>query len=73
MLAIPMGVSGVLMILLVHAHDPERDVAHGRADACRHCNSNSILIVDFAHRLEEQGMSVMDAVITAAGCACGRS
>ena len=28
-------------------------------------NSNSILIVDFAHRLEEQGLPVMDAVITA--------
>jgi multidrug efflux pump subunit AcrB len=27
-------------------------------------NSNSILIVDFAHRLEEQGLSVTDAVIT---------
>ena len=26
--------------------------------------SNSILIVDFAHRLREQGMSVNDAVIT---------
>ena len=26
--------------------------------------SNSILIVEFAHRLEEQGMSVEDAVIT---------
>ena len=28
-------------------------------------NSNSILIVDFAHRLEEQGLSIADAVITA--------
>jgi multidrug efflux pump subunit AcrB len=28
-------------------------------------DSNSILIVDFAHRLEEQGLSVSDAVITA--------
>src|SRR6202012_2364288 len=28
-------------------------------------DSNSILIVDFAHKLEEQGMSVADAVITA--------
>src|SRR5208283_4046826 len=28
-------------------------------------NSNSILIVDFAHRLEEQGLGVRDAVITA--------
>ena len=27
--------------------------------------SNSILIVDFAHRLEEQGLSVADAVVTA--------
>jgi hydrophobic/amphiphilic exporter-1 (mainly G- bacteria), HAE1 family len=28
-------------------------------------DSNSILIVDFAHRLEEQGLTVKDAVITA--------
>jgi multidrug efflux pump subunit AcrB len=28
-------------------------------------DSNSILIVDFAHKLEEQGLSVADAVITA--------
>jgi multidrug efflux pump subunit AcrB len=28
-------------------------------------DSNSILIVDFAHRLEEEGHSVKDAVITA--------
>jgi len=27
--------------------------------------SNSILIVDFAHRLEDQGLSVNDAIITA--------
>jgi multidrug efflux pump subunit AcrB len=27
-------------------------------------NSNSILIVDFAHKLEEQGLPVLDAVIT---------
>jgi multidrug efflux pump subunit AcrB len=28
-------------------------------------DSNSILIVDFAHKLEEQGLSVQDAAITA--------
>jgi multidrug efflux pump subunit AcrB len=28
-------------------------------------DSNSILIVDFAHKLEEQGLAVEDAVITA--------
>jgi multidrug efflux pump subunit AcrB len=28
-------------------------------------DSNSILIVDFAHKLEEQGLSVTDAAITA--------
>jgi multidrug efflux pump subunit AcrB len=28
-------------------------------------NSNSILIVDFAHRLEAQGLTVTDAVVTA--------
>jgi len=28
-------------------------------------DSNSILIVDFAHRLREQGIPVMDAIVTA--------
>jgi multidrug efflux pump subunit AcrB len=28
-------------------------------------NSNSILIVDFAHRLEAQGLTVTDAIVTA--------
>jgi multidrug efflux pump subunit AcrB len=28
-------------------------------------DSNSILIVDFAHRLENEGMPVLDAVVTA--------
>ena len=35
MLAIPMGVSGVLLILSVHAHDFECHVAHGCSDAGR--------------------------------------
>jgi multidrug efflux pump subunit AcrB len=60
MLAIPMGFVGVLVILpLTHTTLMGVLMLVGIAD------SNSILIVDFAHKLEEQGLSVTDAVITA--------
>src|SRR5579883_1250207 len=65
MLAIPMGFIGVLIILpLTHTTLNVMSLMSvlmliGIAD------SNSILIVDFAHKLEEQGLSVADAVITA--------
>ena len=46
-------------------HDSECDVSMGVLMLIGIADSNSILIVDFAHKLEEQGMSVSDAVITA--------
>jgi len=64
MLAIPMGVSGVLIILLLTHTTLNVMSLMGVLMLVGIANSNSILIVDFAHRLEEQGLSVTDAVIT---------
>jgi HAE1 family hydrophobic/amphiphilic exporter-1 len=65
MLAIPMGFVGVLIILpLTHTTLNVMSLM-GVLMLIGIADSNSILIVDFAHKLEEQGMSVSDAVITA--------
>jgi multidrug efflux pump subunit AcrB len=65
MLAIPMGFVGVLIILpLTHSTLNVMSLM-GVLMLIGIADSNSILIVDFAHRLEEQGLSVSDAVITA--------
>jgi hydrophobic/amphiphilic exporter-1 (mainly G- bacteria), HAE1 family len=65
MLAIPMGFIGVLVILpLTHTSMNVMSLV-GVLMLIGIADSNSILIVDFAHRLEEQGLSVKDAVITA--------
>jgi hydrophobic/amphiphilic exporter-1 (mainly G- bacteria), HAE1 family len=65
MLAIPMGFVGVLVILpLTHTTLNVMSLM-GVLMLIGIADSNSILIVDFAHKLEEQGMSVADAVITA--------
>jgi multidrug efflux pump subunit AcrB len=65
MLAIPMGFVGVLIILpLTHTTLNVMSLM-GVLMLIGIADSNSILIVDFAHRLEEQGMSVTDAVVTA--------
>jgi multidrug efflux pump subunit AcrB len=65
MLAIPMGFIGVLIILpLTHTTLNVMSLM-GVLMLIGIADSNSILIVDFAHKLEEQGLSVTDAVITA--------
>jgi multidrug efflux pump subunit AcrB len=65
MLAIPMGFVGVLIILpLTHTTLNVMSLM-GVLMLIGIADSNSILIVDFAHKLEEQGMGVADAVITA--------
>jgi len=65
MLAIPMGFVGVLIILpLTHTTLNVMSLM-GVLMLIGIADSNSILIVDFAHKLEEQGLSVKDAVITA--------
>jgi multidrug efflux pump subunit AcrB len=65
MLAIPMGFIGVLIILpLTHTTLNVMSLM-GVLMLIGIADSNSILIVDFAHKLEEEGLSVADAVITA--------
>jgi multidrug efflux pump subunit AcrB len=65
MLAIPMGFVGVLVILpLTHTTLNVMSLM-GVLMLVGIADSNSILIVDFAHKLEEQGLSVTDAIITA--------
>ena len=65
MLAIPMGFIGVFVILFLTGTTLNVMSLMGVLMLIGIADSNSILIVDFAHRLEEQGMSVRDAVITA--------
>ena len=64
MLAIPMSISGVLVTLLWTHTTVNVMSLIGVLMLVGIANSNSILIVDFAHRLEEQGMPVLDAVVT---------
>jgi len=65
MLAIPMGFVGVLIILpLTHSTLNVMSLM-GVLMLVGIADSNSILIVDFAHNLEAQGLSPGDAVITA--------
>ena len=64
MLAIPMGFIGVMIVLpLTHTTLNVMSLM-GVLMLVGIAASNSILIVEFAHRLEEQGQSVEDAVIT---------
>ncbi len=63
MLAIPMGFIGVLIILpLTHTTLNVMSLM-GVLMLAGIAASNSILIVEFAHRLEQQGRSVEDAII----------
>ena len=65
MLAIPMAFIGVLIILpLTHTTLNVMSMV-GVLMLIGIADSNSILIVDFAHKLESEGLSVADAVITA--------
>jgi len=65
MLAIPMGFVGVLIILpLTHSTLNVMSLV-GVLMLVGIADSNSILIVDFAHNLEKQGLSAADAAITA--------
>ena len=65
MLAIPMGFIGVLIILpLTHSTLNVMSLM-GVLMLVGIADSNSILIVDFAHNLERQGLNPEDAVITA--------
>jgi len=65
MLAIPMGFVGVLIILPITGSTLNVMSLMGVLMLVGIADSNSILIVDFAHNLEGQGLSPKDAVITA--------
>jgi len=64
MLAIPMGFVGVLIALPLTGTTLNVMSLMGVLMLVGIAASNSILIVEFAHRLEEQGRSTLDAVIT---------
>jgi multidrug efflux pump subunit AcrB len=64
MLAIPMGFIGVLLILPLTGTTLNVMSLMGVLMLVGISASNSILIVEFTHRLEEQGKSVEEAVIT---------
>lgn len=64
MLAIPMGFVGVLVLLPLTGTTLNVMSLMGVLMLVGISASNSILIVEFAHRLEEQGKSVEEAVIT---------
>jgi len=64
MLAIPMGFIGVLIILPLTGTTLNVMSLMGVLMLVGISASNSILIVEFAHRLEQQGKSVEEAVIT---------
>jgi multidrug efflux pump subunit AcrB len=65
MLAIPMGFVGVLIILPLTGATLNVMSLMGVLMLVGIADSNSILIVDFAHNLEKQGLAPADAVITA--------
>jgi multidrug efflux pump subunit AcrB len=64
MLAIPMGFTGVMVVLPLTNTTLNVMSLMGVLMLVGIAASNSILIVEFAHRLEEQGRTVEDAVIT---------
>src|SRR5579863_906828 len=64
MLAIPMGFAGVMVILFLTGTTLNVMSLMGVLMLIGIAGSNSILIVDFAHRLRLDGLSVKDAVIT---------
>ena len=64
MLAIPMGFIGVLIVLPLTGTTLNVMSLMGVLMLVGISASNSILIVEFAHRLEDQGESVRDAIIT---------
>jgi HAE1 family hydrophobic/amphiphilic exporter-1 len=64
MLAIPMGLIGVLVILVLTGTTLNVMSLMGVLMLVGIAASNSILIVDFAHRLRGEGLNVRDAVIT---------
>jgi multidrug efflux pump subunit AcrB len=65
LLAVPLGLTGVLLILYVAGTTLNVQSLMGVVMMVGIVVSNSILIVEFTHRLREQGIPVKDAVATA--------
>jgi multidrug efflux pump subunit AcrB len=65
LLAVPTGLAGVLVILWITGTTLNVQSLMGVVMMVGIVVSNSILIVDFAHRLEEGSESIRDAVVTA--------
>ncbi|HVN80037.1 MAG TPA: efflux RND transporter permease subunit [Terriglobia bacterium] len=64
LLAVPTGVTGVLLTLVITGTTVNVMSLMGLIMMVGIVVSNSILIVEFAHRLEQDGMSVRDAAVT---------
>ena len=64
LLAVPTGVMGVMLTLLMTGTTLNVMSLMGVIMMVGIVVSNSILIVEFAHRLEEDGMTVRDAIIS---------
>ncbi|MGH9711765.1 MAG: efflux RND transporter permease subunit [Candidatus Acidiferrales bacterium] len=64
LLAVPTGIIGVLLILLLTGTTLNVMSLMGLIMMVGIVVSNSILIVEFAHRLEESGLTVRDAIIS---------
>jgi HAE1 family hydrophobic/amphiphilic exporter-1 len=65
LLAVPTGLTGVLVALWVTGTTLNVQSLMGVLMMVGMVVSNSILIVDFTHRLEREGMAVADAVVSA--------
>jgi HAE1 family hydrophobic/amphiphilic exporter-1 len=63
LLAVPSGLTGVLVILFTTGTTLNVQSLMGVLMMVGMVVSNSILIVEFTHRLEEDGMSLVDAVV----------
>jgi len=66
MLAFPLGVIGVLWMLFLTGTTLNIQSFMGTIFMIGIAQSNSTLLVEFAHRLREQGRSVQDAIVEAA-------
>lgn len=64
LLAVPPGVTGVLLALFVTGTTLNVQSLMGVVMMVGMVVSNSILIVEFTHRLEEDGIPLLDAVVT---------
>src|SRR5262249_8258739 len=66
LLAVPPGVTGVLLTLYLTGTTLNVQSLMGIVMMVGIVVSNSILIVEFTHRLREEGLSVRDAIVTGA-------